>query len=1043
MSFQGDVGGIGLAELLQSLSRGRREGILKLHTRSGLTSTLGLSQGTVTFLPDEDEDPRTWQARARQAWIHDLDERMTAMRMSEIARAHRIERVYDILDSEGVHFRFTTGDIPSKPTGPVQDGKQEAGAARLGEVHCSGLAVELLLLEYARMSDEAAGAEARLGFTNFVVPRVLDSGTKSESDRFLQHCDGCSTLSEIADRLGWPIRQARLVFADHQRAGTLRAAEYRELLVLAQKELSQGHVSRAAARLVAWIQSSPAGPLGEGDAQLLTAEFRADRMGPLLNLMPVRETRTLLRRLDHALGDPEAAVKHWRELGRLKRSDSIIEVHRLGAEFRWEEDEELPSLRDLLDAGRRLREDGHPGRAAAFLRMAASRDPASAGARLDIGLGMLAADLIEEGAAWILDACQTLIASGHAEKAVPALRTLLETDGSIREARRMLGRLKHLTVRKQLIRKNSLVALSIVGLLAAGGWVHLSSQRNRELKITEIAQLVDEPSRAQALLESYFPEDDSERIEQLREVIGDRRKFQDNEARSAWYELYREAQLACSLGAPVDGLSLAVELPPPPRLATLEEPWPLASDLFNGLAARLAADRAALGELDLDGLDQIEAEKHLASVVEALLERCAELDSGIETGDLIPGLEVMAKDMRKRIQDRTERLTERARLELVTRQDLMLAAARAHAQAGDLARAIEQFDELIATDESGRLREILEEEDLSDLRRRYGALQRARGLAEEGQHAAALEVLGEEFKSASEHPLPWKLEVFPAGALVHLSDGTSVSPPFVVESRAGEVLEFFVEYEGHRSETLRIDSPADRYLWLSRTPERAWVADGRVDALPVSVGEEHVVCDRTGKVARLGSKGETLWEIELRSLGGIGRAPVSLPAKPEELLLLTEDGEAWLVDSRDGERTGPWPLGSGPIEGPAPAADGVLARLRDGRLMRWTQRVKPRELRDGSEDAIVEEERQGALGGLAVLRRAEGARRVLDSPWTDWRVELLDEVYRVHRADAPTDGYAVRRSGDWSYVAWEAPRPGLEQGRLWVSDGAGLRAFVE
>ena len=35
MSFQGDVRGIGLAELLQGLSRGRKEGVLTLTARGG------------------------------------------------------------------------------------------------------------------------------------------------------------------------------------------------------------------------------------------------------------------------------------------------------------------------------------------------------------------------------------------------------------------------------------------------------------------------------------------------------------------------------------------------------------------------------------------------------------------------------------------------------------------------------------------------------------------------------------------------------------------------------------------------------------------------------------------------------------------------------------------------------------------------------------------------------------------------------------------------------------------------------------------------
>lgn len=1040
MSFQGDVGGIGLAELLQSLSRGRREGVLRLHARNGLTSTLGLSEGVVTFLPDEDEDPQMWRDRVRQAYINDFDDRMVALRMSEVARAHRIELIYQILDSEGAHFRFMPGDIPTGPTGTVTTGGEEANPGRMGEVHCKTLPVELLLLEYARMSDESEGAGDRLNFTNYVAPRALDPGGAEErQDRFLKECDGTSTLSEISDRMGWPIRQTRLVFLDHLTQGEVRLAEYRELLVLAQKELSMGHVSRASARLVGWVQASPPGPLEEGDALLLAGEFKADRMGPLLNLMPAQEARTLLRRIDHRLQDSQIAVKHWRELQRLKRSDPIVEVHRLGVEFDWQDDEEIPSLRDLLEAARRLREDGSPGRAAAFLRLAASREPANANARLDIGLGMLSCGLIEEAAAWILDACQTLIAAGHAEKAVSPLRALLDTDGSIREARRMLGRLKHLTVRRKLIRKNSAIGAAVVAVLATTAWVQVSAEQKREIKMAEIANLIDAPAQAQALLEDYFPDDSSERIVQLREVILDRRKFIETEWRNDWHEQYREAQLACSLGEPVEGLRLALELPDPPILSTVDEPWPLLSDLFNGLAARLENDRLALGEVELDDQGQVAREKVLSVVLDDVLLLMDEVEESANTGDLADRLTKISEELNTRVKDRIQRIEARDREDLLSRQDLMLAAARAHDKSGDLPRSIAVYENLVETDTSGRLAEILEEE-LRDVKRRNKGYNRARKLAEEGDHRAALAVLQDEFNNPDALRLPWTLDVFPPDALVHLADGSTRTIPFVFESRRGESVEFVIEYKGHRSETLRIDTPEDRFVWLSKIPDREWHPGGRVDALPVAVGADQVVSDRTGNIARLSDSKEPVWEAEVLSLGGIGRAPVFMPARPEFLLLLTEDGEAWMIDSRDGELTGPWILGSGPLEGPVPTEDGVLSRLKDGRMMFWETRVKPVERPKAK---IAESNRYGTTVGMSVLLRGEGARRILESPWTDWRVELQDEVYRVTRKGDRQGGYAVARHGDWSYLAWEAPSPSAPEGRLWVSDGGGLTAYSE
>ncbi|MFT7487532.1 MAG: hypothetical protein ACI9F9_003393 [Candidatus Paceibacteria bacterium] len=824
----------------------------------------------------------------------------------------------------------------------------------------------------------------------------------------------------------------------HERGQRVRVSGHRELLVLAQKELSQGHVWRAAARLVGWIQASPPGAIEEGDAQLLAAEFKADRMGPLLNLMPARETRTMLRRLDHTLQDPVAAMRHWRELQRLKRKDPIICIHRIGAEFAWDEDDETPSMRELLDIAKDIRETGHPGRAGAFLRMAASREPENPSARIDIGLGMLSAGMIEEGAAWILEAAQTLVVTGQASKAIPALRALLEADPSIREARRMLGRLKHLTVRRQLIRKNSMVGLGIALLVGGMGWVRLSMEENRELKMTEIANLIESPTQAKQLLEEYFPADESPRVTHLREMIISRQVFRDSELRNTWQGRYKEAVLSCSLGDPLEGLKLALSLPRPPKLETMNEPWPLIPDLFNGLAVHLENRHGAFGELELDGQDQVEQERALKLTTDSVLEHLAVAGEGRDCGELADRLQLISDDIVQRIKDRSEQLEARAQSNLRSKQDLMLAAARSHDQAGDYARSLHVYGRLIETDDTGRLQEIFAEE-LGVVSKRNSALEGARDMASQGQHEAALVLLAEAFEDTAQHSLPWTLEVFPKGALVQLSDGSSRPAPFIYESRNGETVEFLVEFPGHTPQTISIDRPQDVSVWLSKIPERSWTAGGRVDAMPVNVGNDQVVCDRTGHLARIGSDGKILWEMQLLSLGGIGRAPVSLPERPGQLLLVTEDGEAWLIDAETGEREGPWSLGSGPIQGPAPSTDGVLARLKDGRLMHWSNRLRPEEISTG---VIADEDHLGTRGGAVVLRRAEAGTHFLDSPWNQWRVELTNELYRVSHLDDPDNGFTVLRDGDWSFFAWEAPTKALPQGRLWISDGGGLSAYL-
>ena len=57
MSFQGDVAGIGLGELLQGLSRGGRDGVLSLYSDDS-SAAIGLHKGQIFLIagPDDLDD---------------------------------------------------------------------------------------------------------------------------------------------------------------------------------------------------------------------------------------------------------------------------------------------------------------------------------------------------------------------------------------------------------------------------------------------------------------------------------------------------------------------------------------------------------------------------------------------------------------------------------------------------------------------------------------------------------------------------------------------------------------------------------------------------------------------------------------------------------------------------------------------------------------------------------------------------------------------------------------------------------------------------
>ncbi len=263
---------------------------------------------------------------------------------------------------------------------------------------------------------------------------------------------------------------------------------------------------------------------------------------------------------------------------------------------------------------------------------------------------------------------------------------------------------------------------------------------------------------------------------------------------------------------------------------------------------------------------------------------------------------------------------------------------------------------------------------------------------------------------------------------------------------------------GHETVRVQFDDPADQRVVLSRIPDRHWSSSGRIESVPVAMAGEHVVADRSGNLARIDARGELAWEQSLESLGGIARTPVSLPRRTGTLLCITEDGDAWFLEADTGELEGPWSMGIPPVEGPIPTETGAFVRFEDGRTAVWESRLRPEILpvpkaRGLQEDPHVAVARRrteaiangtfyGTQAGLEVLRRGSDTDLELSSPWTTWKVRIERDAYWVSRENGEDEKpFAIRRSGDWMYVAWEAPSADAPSGRLWISDEEGLRAF--
>jgi len=1041
MSFQGDVGGIGLADLLQSLARGRA-GVLSLHSKDGLRATIGVEDGGMHLLPEPEEDPESWRKLARIAWVDDPETHVDSLRMEEIARARRIETLFQLLDSNTVHFRFQPGPVPKKPEGSGI-GASEQGLERKGpgreSVWVARMGIEATLLEYARLKDDWETLQTTWRDAGDAVLQRLDSGPmKGDVERIHKACDGTSSVLEMADRLAWPLRQARNLALQELRRGALRFSTPPELLYLVQHEIARSQTERAVSRLISWIEIAPAGPLAEVDAHAFDAEWQSGRLQPVVHALPARRGRTFLRRLDHASAVPMHALARWKDFTREKANDRTGQLRLLAWQLRATADPSVPSVRELLTLSRMLLRENKRTAAASILRIAANRAPETAHVRLEIGGAMVQAGIAIEAAPFLLEVIRTALEAGRSEEVLQPLRQLSDAMPGDREIRRLYMRARAHAVQRTLVKKHSLVTISVLLALSVGGLVQYTTHRHLENRLESVLSFSDDPAAALLELDSAFQGDNSPRIAALRLELGQHKRMAEAAIRTTWTDEYNAAALECTVGDMRLGLQRALELPAAPTLRVSEEPLPLVPDLYNGLAARLDAQIALLFAGTGDAQDQQRAEDRFLALARSLAE-----PMGVKPPEAAREFEKRLTAMRKRVEERSANRArereERVRKENLASQDVLINTARAHEEAGDHQRALDVYQALLATDPTGKLATLFAAE-IGKVENRVRAIAEARTLAEAGRQVEAYALLKSALDDYDSWLLPWRVVTVPAGARTKLADGTQRITPFTLETTWKELVTFTLELDGHEPHTVTSLHPGDVNVSLSRIPERAWGTVGRVEAPPVAVGDDHVVVDRAGSIARLGRNGTRIWEARFSSLGGVGRVPVFLPGRPGHLLVVTEDGEVWIVSAADGTRDGPWAAGSPPLDGPTSQVDRVLVRFKNGRTFAWNDRLKPDEI-DSSALEAVEEARPSSNAGLAILRRRSSSATTFPCPWAPFTVEIGETVFSVKSTGTPPRTEHLRRVGEWTYVAWESPNVSIPHGRLWISDESGLRSF--
>jgi hypothetical protein len=337
--------------------------------------------------------------------------------------------MFELLDCEGVHFRFEPGPLPnsdplsteaSPELAPARPTRIEAKVP----VYCAPVSVESLLLEHARLADEcgAHGDSKSLSIHEVLCPLV--DASELQGDKLFAECDGISNVVEVSDRLAWPLRQTKAAVFAKVAAGHLRLASANELAALTRAELVKNRFLRAASRLSGWAQNASPGVPDQGEAELLIEEWNGGKLVLALAGTSSSDTRTVLRRMELAEADPKASLARWREICKHHRHDLVAEVHVLRLGLALEDESQKPSFAELFKAARHFLEQGHIMRAGAMLTAAATRNPEGTPNRLELGNRLLACGLVQDATPWLLEACRAMVATGLADKAIRRPRAL-------------------------------------------------------------------------------------------------------------------------------------------------------------------------------------------------------------------------------------------------------------------------------------------------------------------------------------------------------------------------------------------------------------------------------------------------------------------------------------------------------------------------------------------------------------------------------------------------------------------------------------------
>ena len=183
------------------------------------------------------------------------------------------------------------------------------------------------------------------------------------------------------------------------------------------------------------------------------------------------------------------------------------------------------------------------------------------------------------------------------------------------------------------------------------------------------------------------------RIAELRERLRNQEEDEHRHGLEDWTRRYREAEETCRFGDAVLGFNKALELPPPPPGASASTPD--TTDLLGQLASQLGTKAKEL-DLPVDApLDRLNEEERLLDLLNEILEQANAQTLPAEAHSFQFRVQELRDEVQARRAQRASGREKLAAKEKEQNQDILLATARAHAQAGDLERSLLAYKRLL------------------------------------------------------------------------------------------------------------------------------------------------------------------------------------------------------------------------------------------------------------------------------------------------------------------------------------------------------------